>query len=45
VTVLWRIAGSRRLVRGLWLLVAYLLILYAALHWGHGPIGTYPGSD
>jgi len=45
VTAFWKLASSRQLVRGLWLLVAYLIILYAALRWGHGPVDTYPGGD
>jgi len=39
------LASDRRLVLALWLLTAYLLILYAATRWGHGSPDRYPGSD
>jgi hypothetical protein len=40
-----KLASDRRLVLSLWLLTAYLLILYAALRWGHGTPDRYPSSD
>jgi hypothetical protein len=44
---IWRIvslASQPRFVRALWTLVAYLLLLYAALRWGHTSPDRYPGS-
>ncbi len=43
--VLRKFAWNRQLVVELWLLVAYLLVLYAALRWGAGSPDRYPGSD
>jgi hypothetical protein len=40
-----RIASDRRAVLALWYLAAYLLIVYAAIRWGHPPGSQYPGSD
>src|SRR5439155_148531 len=39
------IASDRRFVFELWLLVAYLLIVYASIRWGHPSRAGYPGSD
>jgi hypothetical protein len=35
----------RRVAFSLWALVLYLLLLYAAIRWGHGSPQRYPGSD
>ncbi len=40
-----RIASDRRVVVALWSLAAYLLIVYAAIRWGHPSDARYPGSD
>jgi hypothetical protein len=34
-----------RLTLALWLIAAYLLLMYAALRWGAGHPATFPGSD
>jgi hypothetical protein len=36
---------QRRFVGALWILVAYLLILYVAIKWGHPTAERFPGSD
>jgi hypothetical protein len=43
--VLRTLAFDRRLVLCLWVLAAYLLVLYAAVRWGAGSTDRYPGSD
>jgi hypothetical protein len=42
---IWTFLSHRQLVLALWLLTAYLLILYAALRWGHPSRNRYLGSD
>jgi len=37
-----RFASDRRLIAALWLLATYLLVLYAAIRWGH-PSPRPPG--
>jgi hypothetical protein len=39
------LASDRRLVTALWLLAAYLLILYVAFRCGNPPAARFPGSD
>ena len=36
---------DRRLIVALWLLAAYLLVLYAAVRWRHASPARFPGSD
>jgi hypothetical protein len=42
---IWALVLHRRLVLALWLLAAYLLILYGALRWGNPSPDRYPESD
>jgi len=43
--LLWKLTSNRKLLLTLWALVAYLLVLYAALRWSTGSSARYPGSD
>jgi hypothetical protein len=40
-----RARSNRGVVRALWVLVAYALILYAAFRWGTSSPDRFPGSD
>jgi hypothetical protein len=41
-----KLPWNQRVVLVLWLLAAYLLILYASIRWGHTPPNArMPGSD
>jgi hypothetical protein len=43
--MLAKLVYHHQLVLALWIAVAYLLVLYAALRWGTASIDRYPGSD